>query len=73
MSFHIRWSIEKGLRRSFFTAVEDISFENMEVMITSHYDAWLTYNYDDYMKLPPKEKQVMHQTVSYYSLGEYND
>lgn len=65
--------LEKGLRRSFFTAVEDISFENMEVMITSHYDAWLTYNYDDYMKLPPKEKQVMHQTVSYYSLGEYND
>ena len=61
----------RGLKRRFFTDIIEVPFEDMMVMITSEYDIWLRYNYDDYMQLPPKEKQKIHQTVSSYSLGNY--
>lgn len=64
---------DKGLKRVFFKEITDMSFEDMQAMVTTHYDTWLKTNYDDYMKLPPKNKRVMHQTVSYYSLGNYAD
>ncbi len=36
----------------------DMEFENLTVKVPNHYDKWLTQVYGDYMKLPPKEKQV---------------
>lgn len=33
-------------------------FENTELMIIKNYDKYLTHIFGDYMKLPPKEKQV---------------
>ena len=68
-----RKELNKGLKRDFFMNVVDMEFEDMQAMVTKCYDAWLKMNYDDYMQLPPEEKRVIHQTVSYYSLGEYED
>lgn len=62
-----------GILRVFFTEVMDAPFEDMTAMITAHYDEWLRFTFDDYMKLPPKEKRVMHQTASSYSLGLYEE
>lgn len=66
-----RKELNKGLQRVFFEDVIDAKFEDMQAMVTNYYDAWLKMNYDDYMSLPPVEKRVIHQTVSYYSLGKY--
>ena len=62
-----------GILRVFFTEVMDAPFEDMTAMFTAHYDEWLRFTFDDYMKLPPKEKRVMHQTASSYSLGLYEE
>ncbi len=64
---------KEGLLRCFFTEVMDVPFENMTVMITVHYDEWLRFTFDDYWKLPPKSKRIMHQEASAYSLGKYEE
>jgi hypothetical protein len=48
-----------------------MQFEDMQVMVSDYYDDWLKGNYDNYMELPPEEKRTIHQTVSYYSFGDY--
>ena len=45
-----------------------VPFENIEAMIMKDYDAYLTYLYGDYMKLPPEEKRVGHHHNSGFSL-----
>ncbi len=35
------------------------------------YDQWLAFSYGDYMKLPPEEKRVIHQTFSTLDFGVY--
>lgn len=63
---------DKGIiRREWFYQTEDLPFEDMAAMVTTAWDTWLTYNYDDYMELPPVDKQKMHQTVSYIDFGGY--
>lgn len=64
---------DKGLERIFFENVTDMQFEDMKAMVTDYYDTWLRMNYDDYMQLPPENKRVMHQTVSYFSFGKYEE
>lgn len=64
---------EKGFYRKFFEEVHDVKFEDMTAMITDFYDFWLKVNYDNYMELPPKEKRTIHQTVSFFSLGEISE
>lgn len=63
----------KGLKRIFFKEIEDMVFEDMNAMVTKHYDVWLKTNYEDYMTLPPENKRKIHQTVSYYSFGPYEE
>jgi len=38
----------------------ELQFENLTVKAPKEYDKYLTQIYGDYMKLPPKEKQVAH-------------
>jgi len=38
--------------------VEEISFEDTKLFIPTGWEHQLTQVYGDYMKLPPKEKQV---------------
>ena len=45
---------------------EDHVFEGKMYKVPSAYDRWLTILYGDYMKLPPKEKQVAHHAFKAY-------
>lgn len=54
-----------------FCELEEADFENTRVMITKHWDKWLTANYGDYMLLPPIEERKIHQTVSKIDFGQY--
>ena len=45
-------------------------FENLEVVIPEHYDEMLKHFYGNYMEVPPKDKQVSHHFVSYYTLNK---
>ena len=55
-------------RREWVETAKRGPFENMEVNIPIGYDQWLKSFYGDYMKLPPKEKQVTHHTFEAYYL-----
>ena len=43
---------------SYTHLVEEISFEDTKLFIPTGWEHQLTQVYGDYMKLPPKEKQV---------------
>lgn len=44
-----------------------VDFEDMKFRIPIGYDEYLRKHYGDYMKLPPKEKQVAeHETIAYW-------
>ena len=47
-----------------------LPFENTLFMCPEHYDVYLRQCYGDYMKLPPIEKQVNHQTIQVRFLDE---
>lgn len=46
--------------------LEYIDFENTKILCFKDYDAFLSALYDDYMKLPPKEKQIAHHSFKAY-------
>ena len=48
----------------------DLTFEGITVKAPKEYDKWLTQVYGDYMKLPPKEKQVSHHDTSIIDLDK---
>ena len=50
--------------------LEEGRFENIKIKIPIGYDAILTRNYGDYMKLPPKEERVNHMPVLIQFLNE---
>ena len=53
--------------KSVFDSFVDVEFENNKYRAPVSYDLWLKMFYGDYMKLPPKEKQVSHHSfVAYY-------
>ena len=43
-----------------------VKFENREFMLFENYDEYLRNGYGDYMKLPPKEKQIPHHVFTAY-------
>ncbi|SCH25998.1 LPS biosynthesis protein [uncultured Dorea sp.] len=50
--------------------LEEILFEDIKIKVPVGYDAILTRNYGDYMKLPPKEKRINHMPVTIQFPGE---
>ena len=46
--------------KNIFAASKDAIFEDVHIKIPLDYDALLMRIYGEYMKLPPKEKQVAH-------------
>lgn len=48
------------LSKELFSEVIRIKFEDMEAPVPKKYKEILRLNYGDYLKLPPKEKQVSH-------------
>ena len=60
------WGNNVKPRRIFDNAVKH-KFEAYEFWIPEMYDEYLTLQYGDYMKLPPKEKQIAkHDFVAYW-------
>lgn len=49
-----------------FETYEDIPFENRKYMAVKDYDTYLKSTFGDYMKLPPEEKRVGHNSNFYY-------
>ena len=49
-----------------YSELSEIEFEGYTFKCFKHYDEYLTSIYGDYMKLPPKEKQVSHHTYKAY-------
>lgn len=52
--------------KEWFTHPEKTLFEGHRFTIPAGYDNWLRLIYGDYMKLPPKEKQVLGHCVEAY-------
>ena len=48
------------LKKSIFNGKEELLFEGEKYSVPCNYDEVLKISYGDYMKLPPKEKQVTH-------------
>ena len=60
-----------AIKREWFSKTEDIWFEDFYAKTIADYDGWLTFEYGDYMELPPVESRVPQQTVSSFSFGDY--
>ena len=54
------------MSKEFFDEYITLSFENCEFKAIKGWDKYLTKIYGDYMKLPPKNKQVSHHTFKAY-------
>lgn len=57
-------------RKTIFDSFVKMTFEGKKYNVPVGYDEWLTDFYGDYMKLPPKEKQVSHHVFEAYRNGE---
>ena len=68
-------SIAGGLRKTkeifeyrVYSETMDMEFEGKIFKGMKYYDEYLTRMYGDYMKLPPKEKQVAEHNVEIYDM-----
>lgn len=52
-----------------YSGSTEVEFEGLKVPIMSGYDEYLTIIFGDYMKEPPKEKQVPHHDIAYLDLN----
>lgn len=59
--------------KSIFDSFTQVTFEKKKYPAPTKYDEWLTLFYGNYMKLPPKEKQVSHHFFKAYYKGEDNE
>jgi len=59
--------------KSIFNSFINVTFENKKYPAPVDYDKWLKAFYGDYMKLPPKEKQVSHHKFKAYYIGGENE
>ena len=50
----------RGYYRRWFAETALIEFENENFYGVKDYDGWLSYEFGNYMQLPPKEKQKAH-------------
>lgn len=58
-------------KREWFEDFKIVDFENLKVKIPVGYDGYLSQIYHDYMKLPPKEKQVSHHYHYFQDLNQH--
>ena len=47
-------------KKEWYEKYSELPFEHLSVRMPADYDAFLRHVYGDYMKLPPKEKQISH-------------
>ena len=58
------------MKREIYEGYIDVEFEGKTYKAIKNYDEYLSSIYGDYMKLPPKEKQVSHHYFTAYWKGE---
>ncbi|MDU5108231.1 LicD family protein [Clostridium sp.] len=56
----------KPIPRKYLEEYIEYAFENEKFNVSKFYDQWLLSIYGDYMKMPPKEKQVTHHKYKAY-------
>lgn len=65
----VQGMIQKNrFHRYVFNETIPVPFEDRQFMLFKDYDEYLSNGYGDYMKLPPKEKQVAHHSFKAYWL-----
>lgn len=57
--------------RNIFDDIIDIKFENLSLPAPKNYDKILSQYYGDYLKLPPKEKQINIHEYTAYIIEDY--
>ena len=71
--FGFTWRIN-CMDTNLFKETVEVPFEDIMVKVPKNYDQYLKNLYGDYMKFPPKEKQVGHHYNSGVSLTQgYED
>lgn len=58
-----------GMPKEWYRHFVEYEFEGLKLFGIKEYDAYLTYLYGDYMKLPPEEDRTPHAPVSYYDFN----
>lgn len=74
-SYNSQWGLRHTALREDFDDYIMMPFGDMQVRVPKGYDDYLTHLYKDYMKLPPKEKQVTHHHFAYLDMDNrlYDD
>ena len=62
------WHKKEIMRREWLGTPTLYEFESIKVYGPENYHEYLTQLYGDYMKLPPKEKQVSHHDYLYFNV-----
>ncbi len=62
-------STRKIFTKDIFGEGKKVLFEGLEVVVPEKYDEYLKILYGDYMKFPPKEKQVSKHKTSGFDLN----
>ncbi len=60
---------EKFPKSDYLDLIE-VEFEGMKFPAVRNYDVYLKHLYNDYMKLPPKEKQVAHHSFRIFKINK---
>lgn len=65
------WGKREIVRTNCFDELIKLRFENIELFGIARYDKYLSNIYGEYMKFPPKEKQISHHGFKYinYDIG----
>lgn len=58
------------MKREWFDEYTTVKFENGEYRAVTNYDMLLKHCYGNYMKLPPKDKQIPHHFYKVYKKGD---
>ena len=69
LHYYTTYSLKQELyKKEWFSSVVELPFEGLKIKAPIGYKEYLTQMYGDYMKLPPKEKQVSHHALVFLSL-----
>ena len=72
LHYYTTYSLKQELyKKEWFSSVVELPFEGLKIKAPVGYKEYLTQMYGDYMKLPPKEKQVSHHALVYLNLEEH--
>ena len=60
------YGMKERYKKDIFEHYIKVPFEDRNFYIIVDYDVYLEQHYKNYMKLPPKDKQINHQTTAWW-------